>query len=423
MSSISITKRVLQNQVIDIPNGDLHEIELMDDYDRIQLALSVAKDSNGAEVFSVSSSTNKIVLVNADGTPVEPGDTGTTDPLPDEGEESPVPTVVEYKANHVNLEPTVPVQYLTAEIKQTIRDTNTVNVLGTIEIDLGTPGTVDDILAELTNRALTMGLYEPIFTIDDSGSLSGIYASVNKTTSDVYTGTYDTTENLVDWLPTVTPEELDYGIYTLDLKETTGASDTALDLNTIVEAAGLVNTLLKTGVAKINLPVEEVEPPTVHEGTLFTAEAEQTFKTAALDVVHDDGTGPSVLGSVSVDLPEAAPIADLLAAILEDIELQDIVTPMFEPVGASSISGVQVTVPADGIEIEEVVHNEEGGTDVWVPVDGEAEFLDGKYSFVVKATEELDADTALDLHTALTTAGVPDTTLYTGVAKVVAEAP
>ena len=86
MSQIEITKRVLQQSVIDIVDGELFELELKDDAGQVQLALTIADFGDGEPVFAVSSTTNRIVLVNPDGTitpptvvvpPVEGGDGDT----------------------------------------------------------------------------------------------------------------------------------------------------------------------------------------------------------------------------------------------------------------------------------------------------------------------------------------------------------
>lgn len=307
MSQIEITKRVLQQSVIDIVDGELFELELKDDAGQVQLALTIADFGDGEPVFAVSSTTNRIVLVNPDGTitpptvvvpPVEGGgdtgggdtgggdDDGTTIPWTPIGPGNPVtpveppPTVMTstFANSMVTFTPPISVRSISADIVRQ-DDEGLPVVIDTVDIVLPEAGTLEALLASLDDDLFLRDIASPVFALSAETVLSGIKVTTNNQDTSVVTKYFDVDGAEQLWVAPTPSVDYTYDDWSLVVKAT--ADETVLegeDLFDILTELGTDNLTILTGAAKANMaevvvpdpenpenpedpPVEPVEPP------------------------------------------------------------------------------------------------------------------------------------------------------------------
>lgn len=315
MSQIEITKRVLQQSVIDIVDGELFELELKDDAGQVQLALTIADFGDGEPVFAVSSTTNRIVLVNPDGTitpptvvvpPVEGGDGdtgggdtgggdtgggdtgggdtggGTTIPWTPIGPSNPVtpveppPTIMTstFANSMVTFTPPISVRSISADIVRQ-DDEGLPVIIDTVDIVLPEAGTLEALLASLDDDLFLRDIASPVFALSAETVLSGIKVTTNNQDTSVVTKYFDVDGAEQLWVAPTPSVDYVYDDWSLVVKAT--ADETVLegeDLFDILTELGADNLTILTGAAKANVaevvvpdpeepevPVEPVEPP------------------------------------------------------------------------------------------------------------------------------------------------------------------
>lgn len=257
MSTIKITKRVLQPREVPVDSGELYELVLKDDFGNTQLALNVVEVSKDVRVFSISSSTNKIILVNADGSVVPDGVGETTTPDPDGGQEQPpiVPPITSstYEGSVLIIPAETRFKTLSAEVLKYNSVSKTDEVLGTIDLDLPEEKTLAQLMTAYREELLLNDVSEPVFHLGEDGTLSGIKVVSDATDSSV-TETYKDGSGVEHtWVPTDFGATYKNDVYTLKVKATQVVDALPeLDFYTAVVAAGITDGKVLTGVAKLN---------------------------------------------------------------------------------------------------------------------------------------------------------------------------